>query len=344
MTLFRLIHISDLHIGAVPNRLGAMDRMEKGEQPNLFASHDLHASRLVALKIRDLLSTRLSQRHPIDLLLISGDVATSADPEDLDQARDYIDNVLKLGHIESATLASSRTAHNALNIFAMPGNHDRMTSLGKFGMQTYEEKFEDYWPDEDGYTRSFSARVIKKTISGTASHLAIIGGDLSYGVEQNRGLTSGAANLGKGQFVQRFHGPALRDLTEMLRREYENCCVIWAVHFPPSGLVRDHYRLDYWNELMKLARDIEIPLILSGHIHENKTFSECAPPHVWVSGSACQYKERHGHWINLIEIETRKSELVRALRLPFSLDSGRFSYGWPDATLGPVPKGAITLA
>src|ERR1700730_6313035 len=150
MACIRLLHISDLHFSFEPRRLDALSRIRLGfrefqvlralfrlRSNSLFSSHDRDLARAIA-EFADLNSSLL------DGIIITGDLATTGLAEDLSIALSFL-NAPPAAGVTSAegmpTLAAS-----GLNIFLLPGNHDRYaTELGGPGGTDFDDIFSQYW-------------------------------------------------------------------------------------------------------------------------------------------------------------------------------------------------------
>lgn len=107
--MIRLVHISDLHF-ATPGVRSAMQRLQEILKREIGVTLDIESD---TQEVRDnlvLALANLSAEHPIDALLISGDITTFGDAESFVLARDWL-----------RSLADARSIRN---IVAVPGNHD----------------------------------------------------------------------------------------------------------------------------------------------------------------------------------------------------------------------------
>jgi 3',5'-cyclic AMP phosphodiesterase CpdA len=131
---FQILHLSDFHFCTVPRRVNPWKIVKQrlrerfADQPALTLnptiwlpeSHCPDLARQVARKAFQL-------RRQIDLMVISGDLATTGLDEDLKIAQGYINTPAQRQYLTengTATLNFSRA-----RIFLMPGNHDRFDDL-----------------------------------------------------------------------------------------------------------------------------------------------------------------------------------------------------------------------
>jgi hypothetical protein len=90
-----------------------------------------------------------------------------------------------------------------------------------------------------------------------------------------------------------------------------NVTVIWASHFPPlkqADLARTLRLLDS-GRLTDAARELKVPLILSGHIHHSREKKIDHALHVCVSGTATSLEPIGANSLHLMECELEEGVL-----------------------------------
>ena len=262
----------------------------------LYSSHDEDLARAVA-------EFALHNRHIIDGIVITGDLATTGLLDDLNSALNYIDEPASVG---VSTIGRTPTLSAAgLNLCILPGNHDRFSSeLGAPGGTEFDRVFSKYW--ETG------SRIQSVIFERDGEKLAIVCADFSL-IDENR---AGPGHL-LGRFGQgRVHDHVLRDLeteTHELRTAHTRVGIIWAVHFPPQPPRNEWLlRLIRGEKLVSSARMHGIRHIIAGHIHSDLTYTAGAKPGVAVycAHSACSMSFDGGNGFQVLEIDATGSQVA----------------------------------
>jgi UDP-2,3-diacylglucosamine pyrophosphatase LpxH len=301
MAYIRLLHISDLHFSFEPRRLDALTRIRLGFKEfqvlrvlfrlrynGLFSSHDRDLARAIA-EFADLNSSLL------DGIIITGDLATTGLAEDLNIALSFL-NAPPAAGVTSAqgmpTLAAS-----GLNVFLLPGNHDRYaTELGGSGGTDFDDVFIQFW--ENG------SRVQAAIIERDGEKLGVIASDFAL-TQSSHSDVPYIRRLGQGRVYPEVL-QMLEQTTVELRDEYPEIGIIWAVHFPPNAPGQsDWLGLINGRRLVALAKKQGIHHILAGHIHTDLTYEASAKPtlYVYCAHSACSVSTDGGNGFQVLEIE-----------------------------------------
>jgi 3',5'-cyclic AMP phosphodiesterase CpdA len=309
MATFRLLHISDLHFSVQPRRLDALARVRRGFQQQqvlralfqirsggLYSSHDPDLARALA-------EFALYNRQNLDGIVITGDLATTGLADDLDTARNYIDEPASIGvsTIERApTLAAA-----GLNLCLLPGNHDRYSSeLGAPGGTEFDRVFSNYW--ETG------SRIGSVIFGREGENLAIVCADFSLMDESHVYPRRVLGRFGQG----RVYDNVLANLeaeTNDLRATHNRIGIIWAVHFPPKP-PRNQWplRLIRGQKLVSSARRYGIHHMIAGHIHSDLTYEAGARPAVaiYCAHSACSMSFDEGNGFQVLKIDVAGSRVA----------------------------------
>lgn len=296
-TEFKLIHLSDLHLSAMPGRIGIIDvpselarrfkrylrnRVPMGELfGDLYFGPSSYRKDVAERLAQTLMNPEFSDA---DLIVLSGDLATSGESLDLDVAKSYLhdeaDDFFLSGKGQPTLDAAKRP------YFLIPGNHDRYSGGikerwplpggtnfdGHFSVQQRYSK-NPYWNEG----KKLNYTLVHK--DECAERLAIIGADFSLDNKDRAtgaGLTKAKNWLGQGRVETKPNIKGGKNtlegmiaLTDYLRSEHGgNIAVIWVSHYPYSPKCSSSMQLVEGERLRKAAVENDIPLILTGHRHK----------------------------------------------------------------------------
>lgn len=311
METFKILHISDLHFGAVPYQVGLPRAIRHGRRPSLtwFNSHDAN--------VTTQLSTFIKKLDDVSLVLVTGDVATTGLPADVQAARKFFEDLSSAG----------------VRFVVMPGNHDRFPGelqyhLGLAPFQVsmeFDSFFGDFWHCGQGAQEL-------ATIQGKQESLSFVGADFSL-QEDSRVVPSAvfspaewSLTHGSGEVSSRVFADLLEatDRVIKVRRRAHDPCVVWACHFLPNvgrkaSLPKEydglppHLLLHNDQMLIQAARDKKVKALLCGHVHNNSVF-RIGGLRVSAAGSAGIFGTRFGHWAHFLEFDVSRGAL-RAMRI-----------------------------
>lgn len=280
MALFNLLHISDLHIGATAAQLGMIPFVKSG-----FALSGYSGLATVSSHREDILEgvALLSalEGHALDGIIITGDLATTGDQQDLQRAHDFIHEPHSPSVVYQA-VGGEPTLNNPSNVrvYLIPGNHDRfdggMLQPGGTEFDTlFKSAGKAVWPVGQG------AYLIDVLSKGGAK-LALIGGDLS--LRSASGFVSPAHMWGAGRAYADVVDEMVA-LTDQVRNSDSPVEVVWLVHFAPR-FPHASALLPLLDEdvLVRAALDSKINYLLAGHTHEEDMYSVLDPYHVIYGG------------------------------------------------------------
>jgi 3',5'-cyclic AMP phosphodiesterase CpdA len=277
MAVFRLLHLSDLHIAGEANRYSLVDSyspkisflkcLGRGQSPLKIPSHDARAARALARQI-------VEDKGKYDAILISGDLATTGSEEDIKAAHDYFHG--KLWHTKNLIDDIPKIC-DVGRVIWMPGNHDRYEGNSfKPGCKRFEQPnfFGGRWRREGQFQTDLGKQdgpVHSYHLKKDNSYLTIICADFTY-QESHPDLwlsgQNGGDHIGQGYVADEVLSE-LERVTNASRNKFENTAIVWVSHFPPQfPRVATSLKLVNDERLLELADKLCISVIFSGHTHE----------------------------------------------------------------------------
>lgn len=281
MALFRLLHISDLHISTREGEVSWFD--DPGlRQPFLLSTHD--GDVLAALAE----FAHVNRDDPgLDAVLVSGDLASRGDAANLQKARDFL--------CAPATSGSHRTQDGQPTlgagpprIWIVPGNHDRFGPKLLPGGRDFDTIFAAFW-------RFGQNCECLGTLRRGGAALALVGVDLTLA----SGDRGSGPYFGQGR-AYRHRMEALGDVTWAIQRAYPKCAVVWVIHFRPNA-AWPLQLLDMEN-LEEAVGNFHPAAIICGHTHDLDQFDLRGTP-VWVCGTTTQRYAPDGNWLQVIQVD-----------------------------------------
>lgn len=290
MPSFSILHASDLHIAAVPNALGLVDFDfdEFLEHPSLFdfqSSHDDDMLEALAHRVYEL-------RRGLDLVLLTGDLATTGARDDLFAAKSRLTAPAKRRYLTAG--GKSTLGFMGKKLKLMPGNHDRFRRAPAFlpGGTAFDEIFAEHW--NVGQSVQLLADMKKEGV-----RLAVLAADFTLAEDDFDTITRRFQHFGCGRvYDERLH--ELERRTRELRDQ--GAAVAWAVHFTPSSgdpnlaLLEDEL-------LMQAASDRGVSVVLCGHTHASKPLHEVGGVPVAVCGTTTQDHSPQGNFLHVLKID-----------------------------------------
>jgi hypothetical protein len=270
MALFRLLQVSDLHIGATPEQLGFLHFVGAGFK--LSGSSGVVKVSSHSEEILDGLALRAwIDGHALDGIIITGDLATTGGHADVKAAS----TVLLGPHSSSVpwwTADGTPTLDNPHNLkmYLIPGNHDRydgpmMLPGGKEFDTFFGSSGNAEWPVGQ-FAHKFG--VLPK---GGVS-LGIVGGDLSLRDSLHINPLNPTQVWGTGRAYRDVIDEMVR-LTDEIRNENDPVEVIWLVHFPPQFPNQTNcLQLHKEDRLIQAAHGADVNFLLAGHTHKEARY------------------------------------------------------------------------
>jgi predicted phosphodiesterase len=297
MERFRLLHLSDLHIG----------------ESSFYAERGENRIRQVKRGLRDLFFRpaslpRLSavarfafrERNRIEALLISGDLASCGTARALQAALEFVDAPAADLWQSAVRIPTLRSASRPIHL--LPGNHDRFDDVGGAGGRLFDRVFMDYWTAGQG-----CGQVELKRASGESLFLAFC--DLTLVPDD---ASSFVTAWGQGKAYSDRVGD-LVSCTARIRALRPLAGIVWVVHFAPGFAgISSLLRLLDEEDLIRAAEKAGINYILCGHTHEYRLYSLGAEKAVAVlcAGSAAQRCERPNS-LHAIELEVSAGAVTK---------------------------------
>lgn len=316
MPTIRILHASDLHISVHQNMVSPIDHFSNlRAQGNLgfvtlvklarmaykafrqkmtASSYESNVLKHLAKFIYDRSRQKLKGGQlvfedgadKIDAIVLSGDLATTGDPDDIDMVKDFLFSApgdLRYPYenlIHEATLSAVKSP-----IWYFPGNHDRFqgtTDWTSFRKIRFPKLFEPGGDEFDLKLKDFKnhpAQILGTTPDWSTGvvplRVTVIAADFSlrqFG--DHEGLYGW---LAQGRVQGTGYEDILKELVaetqkEMNRHEQQGegtLCIFWAVHFPPGfPHISSTNRLMGEEYLIEEAKSCGVNAILAGHTHE----------------------------------------------------------------------------
>lgn len=264
MESFQLVHASDLHFYARNVHAGTPllpAPAVRARKRFLLSSHNHE----IAVRFRDFVDTQLRSR---DAMIITGDLATTGERQDLGAARDFLEAWIQ--------------ANPARPLVLLPGNHDRYTSdrilgrpTGRPGGVAYHQVFREYAaprpggaPESETYGRIYvEPRLVRPRLG---QRLILISADFTLASNDKQYSLFGRFGLGRAT------AGTMEKLVEVTRKmvhrhSRERVFVIWCLHFNP-----DYSRPNLWLRLLERRRvrsalkdrSLRVAAVLCGHTHK----------------------------------------------------------------------------
>ncbi|WP_338416786.1 metallophosphoesterase [uncultured Sphaerotilus sp.] len=291
MSKYKFIQISDLHFSRIKNFTSFIEVAKEKDAPHLIDKlvfEDFKRNFITKWGKKliypstfdsDVAIALLSRLHGIinnfDVLVITGDIASTGDDDDLRIAREYFDGKIPKNWTKAKNNFHSLFKHG-VPIITVPGNHDRYHDfLLNPGFGPYERFFGMAWDFDkkvsnydDGCKNKFYVKY--SILEKLDSCLIFVAGDFSL---RHQIYAEGfLGHIGQGRVDSVLQG--MVSVTNKIRSNiinegYKKYAVVWMVHFPPcfpgvdSGLKLIN---DY--DLLNAVKNTNIKLLLAGHTHE----------------------------------------------------------------------------
>jgi 3',5'-cyclic AMP phosphodiesterase CpdA len=348
MTTFNIVHLTDLHFAEIPKRANIFTKIgsiRKGTS-RMPPSHNPQVAERVAAWLYAETQQLEAAGDQLDALILSGDLATTGIQDDLEAAFRYVDTPPALRYFGDALPGIPRDSPHLATIAGLakhclliPGNHDRyMDNGGEAGGKVFNRVFKKYWKgNKDGVI----GIIIPKPAAGPAGasadgfeRLAIIGGDGCL-------RDAAHASLPTYQWTQGYLYPDTEEefkaKTLEARRQFPDIAVIWVIHFPPHPSVPSREAMRRYDLIAQASDQLGVAIILSGHTHLNRAYPPGTASAIWNGGSATQFAEKRGNWVQFIKIEVANNRLVSASRQNFKWEKRNSVYDFFPDSLNTIP-------
>jgi 3',5'-cyclic AMP phosphodiesterase CpdA len=314
MPVFRLLHASDLHLGRIPGQIGFPDAV-RGLGGGSWAPVSSH-SRSCTDALADFV---YANGAGLDVIVLSGDLATTGDPADLRAARRYITAPAVSGAVSTWNRPTLQAAQKP--IVWIPGNHDRFRRFHFPGGTNFDRAFGDCWRARQGAQCLWVGKREEATLVLLGVDFTLRASDLGGGL--HFGFLLGF--LGQGRVYPR-RLQALRRETQHARRRFPGCAVVWVLHFEPDSphsflaLLDDHLLA---NALTQEA----VAAVLCGHTHRSDVAKRFANTPVFVCGTTTQHAAPFGNGFLLLEFTVQPGQPTTITCRDYRYDAvtGRFA-------------------
>jgi hypothetical protein len=244
----------------------------------------------------------LVNENSYDVIVLSGDLATTGSQRALKRAFDFLTAPAMYGN----TYVTAKNRQPTLKavqrpIVLVPGNHDRYGPLFTPGNQRFDRIFGSYWYCGPG------AQQLWPIDPRVSAPIVLIGADFTlprgdWGESIFGGVLPGYLGQGRipdGDTVDALS--ALRDATQRARTHTPDCAVIWVIHFEPQA--PDHLKLLGEDRLKRAICDDKVAAMLCGHSHRSQTSKTFAGVPVYVCGTTTEHQPLANNSFHLVEID-----------------------------------------
>jgi hypothetical protein len=286
MAVFRILHASDLHFGATANQVGIPDLFQNpawlwqgfSGVPAPVSSHNWTRA--------DALAAFAFYKSPsYNAILITGDLATKGNRQDLQAAFDFLFAAPVRGYLGANRRPTLQAAGKP--ILLLPGNHDRFGHFHRPGNLRFDQFFHAQWPAGQG-VHTWPPFVDHQS----GEKLIVIGVDftLSAGDLGNLYLDF----LAQGRAYQSRVDTLLAE-TQKVIHQHQGSAILWAMHFPPRKDIVLHELLEAYRleaALQTLSRSQQphpVLALLCGHLHFLDATTQCAGIPVFICGTTTQH-------------------------------------------------------
>lgn len=303
MSIFRLIHVTDLHISVPP------DPNDIGSTSTWMAYQAAFPSRARLPKLRAASDFLIANQGTADAILLSGDLADDGEQRNLEAALDFLEaepesptsSLTEDGFPTLANINRQRT-----QLFVVPGNHDRFDGLGRLpGGKYFDDVFSNYWTKGLGGVQSC-------TIHKADGSLALIAAD--FCLQTTAGIISPSHIWGNGS-----SNPTtllgLEAETERLQNAGKGAAIVWVLHFPPFDHIEADLQLRSNSDVLNLADRLGVTHVIAGHLHRNQNVQYTNTAIYCTASATSDLRDRNGNWIQVFDFHLTDGKLRLAPQL-----------------------------
>ncbi len=287
MSLFRILHASDFHFATVPNQIGIPDLLQAWQQGVLGTWAPVSSQGTISVDA--FAAFAYANRAGFDVLVVSGDLATTGGSKNLRTALAFLDRPVVSGYLDARGQPTLQAT--AKPIVLIPGNHDRFAPFHFPGGTHFDRVFATYW----GAGQGAQALWVRQRGGET---LVLLGVDLSLRRHDMGSHPLGF--LGRGRAYRKRLGQ-LCFLTRQTRSQYHGCAVLWVIHFEPDVQNPLVQLLDERHLSAALQQD-PADAILCGHTHDSNPGKTFAGVPVFVCGTTTQHASIHGNTLHALDV------------------------------------------
>ncbi len=348
-TVFKIAHLSDLHLAAEPSRPGWHQSIgfwgHVGVGLRVAASLDIESSMTShdPKCFRALMDALTGQNRytsaGYDGYIVTGDLATTGSSADMAAAAGMLRR--EHGVAGGETFDAPKLPNE--KVVLLPGNHDRYygRKLGPTSTEFEQQhNFGFNWSLGNplaGDSRPDVNHKVLRAMSG--AQLAVVCGDFSFLTPSVQWIKM----LGRGRARQET---LERMVAQTTQYQEKSIPVVWAVHFPPVKRgVQSALRLERHEEVIRAAARCGVQIVFCGHTHVASpslagVFDDKFPAvQIVCAASACEHvkaKSKTQRSYFEVELEVR-GKTVRLRRPPVEMIYSR----WLERTAETSHRAAI---
>lgn len=319
MDIFRIVHITDLHISNYPNEENLLvnENESTGARAEWFlrqvfarkspfrpSSFDTDA----AIKLRQQI---LDSADLFDAVVVTGDLSTTGLNGDLNLARNFIMDG-KVPITWNSELQQYDAIAEQFPVILMPGNHDRYKIAFTPGGKEFESVFGNDWQAGQNFVVQHAGEKVRGVClekNGKSLYILCADFTLQSVVDASvKGVPSNSLSyIGQGCVTQKVLDNLVGETNKIKALSADNV-VIWATHFPPQyPEIDERLELTDGKKLSEAAKSSGVFLLISGHTHEDRCYEANSIP-VICTGTACAYGKNENLSFSVIEISINKTQ------------------------------------
>lgn len=313
MSDFLFLHISDLHLCEIANRINALTLM--GDPP----AHSLHYREDVKFYPtypssfdRDLANAAAAFIDEVgsdyDAIILSGDLATTGLYRDLEVGEFFL-------NAKEARPYNPETFLRPIGSFAdkvlfLPGNHDRYKdSYGQPWSFNLEIKIKNHWSPK-------KMDVNYRIFENNGHQIAIFLVDFSLRCSADAEAPIAINRYGRGKA---YHDTMERLTAEVaiVRNTYKNIKIAWATHYPAGIKCQSYLSFIDEEHFISCAYKHNVSFILAGHLHRSEILCEPQQVPVLCAGTLCSIDQSPESYAHSIEINVSQDSIWTLQRHDF---------------------------
>jgi 3',5'-cyclic AMP phosphodiesterase CpdA len=299
MAIFRLLHVTDLHISVPPEE----DAI--GSMTYWMAIQAIYPSRARKPALSAVAEFVLSNQATTDALILSGDLADDGERRNLEAALDFIEArpARSKSFLTSDGFPTIASVRGVVSFFVLPGNHDRFRTPARLPAGTeFDKVFGAYWPTGLGGVRSL-------LMEKSGSSLGLVAADFCL-----QSAIDGPQNFWGQGSSNPMTLAQLAAATARLRN-LRGVAVVWVLHFPPLLDVEPELRLRSASEVVDLARKLEVSHVVAGHLHRDQVVTYNGVEVVCTGSAASDLRPQYGNSMRILDFNVDNGRLDLAHRL-----------------------------
>jgi predicted MPP superfamily phosphohydrolase len=325
----RVLHASDLHFGQTGNKVGIIEwwaAVRGGANlfplPTLISSHSDDC-------VNALADFAFANEAYYDVLLLTGDLATTGSRADLRRAYGFLTAARTRGYMSGPRRPTLHGLKRPIQV--LPGNHDRYGDLAYPGNSRFDGNsrhpyFSGYW--------KVGQRAQLLWLEPNTQWLALIGVDFTL-AKNDLGEAVGPHKLIPGYLGQgRVYRGRLQDLiriTASVRQTNPDCAVVWVLHFEPASADDSLQLLDPAGRFAQAIQGNNVAAILCGHTHDSAS-KKFGGTGVWTCGTTTQHRIRFDNHLHYVQFafnpKSPHRPTIQVTKFSYLYDPGKQRMGF----------------